>query len=113
MTNLWMYREDTFTDGTDVVGYDVAAADGDIGKVDQSSQATDSAHLVVDTGWWIFGKKRLIPAGAVSGIDHRNQRISVDMTKDEIKDAPDFDETVQLDETNRSDYDRYYTPFGW
>ena len=26
-------------------------------------------YLVVDTGFWIFGKKRLIPAGVVTHVD--------------------------------------------
>jgi len=35
------------------------------------------------------------------------------MTKEQIKSAPDFDETVPIDGTNRGVYDDYYGPFGW
>jgi hypothetical protein len=113
VSNLWTYREPAWADGRDIVGYDVEASDGSIGKIDQATAEADSAHMVVDTGWWIFGKKRLIPAGAIAAVDHENQTVSVRLTKDQIKDAPDFDAAVPLDRTNRSAYDDYYTPFGW
>jgi hypothetical protein len=112
MSNLWTYRETAAAD-RDLVGYVVQATDGDIGKIDQATTEADSAHVVVDTGWWIFGKKRLIPAGAIAAVDDENKTVSVQMTKDQIKDAPDFEDTIELDRTNRSAYDDYYTPYGW
>lgn len=113
MSNLWVYREGTMSTGQDVVGYDVQAIDGSLGKIDGSTNEADDAHVVVDTGWWIFGKKRLIPAGAIAAVDHENQQVAVQMTKDQIKDAPDFDETMALTASNRGVYDDYYGPFGW
>ena len=88
MTNIWSYRETTWTEDRSLVGYDVEALDGSIGKIDETTTDTDSAHVVVDTGWWIFGKKRLIPAGAITAIDHDQQKVGVQMTKDQIKSAP-------------------------
>ena len=88
MSNLWTYREGAMGNGHDVVGYDVEAVDGSIGKIDASTTDTDEAHVVVDTGWWIFGKKRLIPAGAIVTVDHQDQKVAVQMTKDQIKAPP-------------------------
>ena len=113
MSNLWTYREGAMGNGHDVVGYDVDAVDGSIGKIDASTTDTDEAHVVVDTGWWIFGKKRLIPAGAIVTVDHQDQKVAVQMTKDQIKGAPDFDETTSLTAVDRGVYDDYYRPFGW
>jgi hypothetical protein len=114
MSNLWTYREDTMPNGHNVVGYDVEAIDGTIGKIDSSTAITDSAHVVVDTGWWIFGKKRLIPAGTIAAVDHEDQKVAVQMTKDQIKNAPDYDETMTLTTADdRRLYDDYYGPFGW
>ena len=62
-SNLWTYR-DTLDTSRDMVGYNVEATDGSIGKIDEASTETSRRYLVVDTGFWIFGKKRLIPAGA-------------------------------------------------
>ena len=66
MSSMWDYRDSTWTDGHDLAGYDVEATDGSIGNVDQATNDVSNAYVVVDTGFWIFGKKRLIPAGAIS-----------------------------------------------
>lgn len=44
---------------------------------------------MVDTGPWIFGRHVLILAGLVTDIDTAEQRIYVDRTREEIKNAPD------------------------
>lgn len=50
-----------------------------------------SAHIVVDTGVWIFGKHIVLPAGTISRVDTDEQKVYVDRSKDEIKSAPEFD----------------------
>jgi hypothetical protein len=114
-SNLWTYREGTISNGDDLVGYDVEASDGSIGKIDASTVDADTAHVVVDKGWWIFGKKRLIPAGTIASVDHAGRTVAIQMTKDEIKNAPDFDESMTFtdDSDDRRVYDDYYRPFGW
>jgi hypothetical protein len=76
---------------TPVVGYDVQASDGNIGKIDEASMDVDFGHFVVDTGWWIFGKKRVIPAGVVSQVDDESKVVYVKCAKSDIKAAPDYD----------------------
>ena len=73
MANTWTYRQDVATglSGRSLAGYDVEASDGSIGSIDEQVRARPGAgYVVVDTGFWIFGKKRLIPAGVVQGVDH-------------------------------------------
>lgn len=110
--NLWAQRDPQWVQEGDMVGYDVEALDGSIGKIDSSTytgdgHATDYHHVVVDTGWWIFGHKRLIPAGTISGVDHEAQKVMVNLTKDQIKDAPDYTESAWDDES-RAAYETYY-----
>jgi hypothetical protein len=114
-TNVWTYRDVLRSDvQRDFVGYNVQASDGDIGKIDQATVETDRNYLVVDTGFWIFGKKRLIPAGVVTGIDHGSGVVNVAMTKEQIKQAPDFDEAMtSYDEAYYEKYGSYYGRFGW
>jgi len=100
---------DADAQGIEIVGYDVEATDGGLGKVDESSLEAGSAYVVVDTGWWIFGKKRMIPAGVIESIDHENGQVFVGLSKEEIKSAPDFAEEHRKD---RSGYDEYYEPYG-
>jgi PRC-barrel domain protein len=93
----------------DFVGYDVEATDGSIGKVDETTKDIQSmGFVVVDTGPWIFGKKVMLPAGLVQTVDHDEQKIYVDRTKDEIKNAPEFDKDRFMDETYRSELANYY-----
>lgn len=108
---VWNYRNTIKPSDADLVGYDVEALDGKIGAIDAASRESGQSHLVVDTGFWIFGKKRLIPAGVVTSIDHDERCVHVNMTKDQIKDAPDWEAT--WDEDSRTRYDAYYSPFGW
>ena len=109
MTSMWEYRAGIGLADRDLVGYDVEATDGHIGKIDETSNLAGQAHLVVDTGFWIFGKKRLIPAGVVERIDVQNEKVHVGLSKDQIKSAPDFDDERR---DARDDYDTYYEPFG-
>jgi hypothetical protein len=90
--DMWGYQPTAgYTAGSSLIGYKVEATDGGIGKVDKHSDDVGASHLVVDTGVWIFGKHVLIPAGLVSGIDTAAETIYVDRTKEQIKNAPEFD----------------------
>lgn len=105
---MWDYRSDLGSVDRDMVGYDVEATDGSIGKIDEASYDAGQAYLVVDTGFWIFGKKRMIPAGVVERVDDDERKVYVRLSKDEIKAAPDFDEQHR---TARDDYDTYYEAY--
>jgi hypothetical protein len=63
MTDMWSYRETARTQTTDVVGFDVVATDGSIGKVDEATYDAGASYLVVDTGPWIFGRDGCCPPG--------------------------------------------------
>ena len=107
-TDIWTYREQTWG-ATDLTGYSVEATDGGIGKVDEATNEIGGSYIVVDTGPWIFGKKVMLPAGTIQTVDTDEQTIYVNLTKDEIKDAPEFDETRYRDETYRTELGGYYS----
>jgi hypothetical protein len=113
-TPIWTYRENLIggLGSTDVVGFAVEALDGSIGKVDEATNDAGSAHIVVDTGPWIFGKKVMLPAGIVQNVDTNEEKIFVNRTKDEIKNAPEFDDSLTRDEGYRSELGTYYGPGG-
>jgi hypothetical protein len=110
MSDVWNYRDDTWSSGGDYIGYDVEATDGSIGKIDEASNDATGSYVVVDTGFWIFGKKRLVPAGAVTSVDHDNNKVFISMTKDQIKSAPDYDKD-RWDDDSRSAHGEYYSPY--
>jgi hypothetical protein len=79
---MWGYQPAVgYTATTSLIGYQVEATDGTIGKVDKHSDDVGASHFVFDTGVWIFGRHLLIPAGLVVGIDTAEERIYVDRTK--------------------------------
>lgn len=100
------------TRNLDLTGFSVEATDGGIGKVDEATYETSRSYIVVDTGPWIFGKKVLLPAGVVQRVDLDSETVFVNRTKDEIKNAPEFDEDRYHDDTYRTDLGSYYGPGG-
>jgi hypothetical protein len=106
-TDIWTYRDQTWGT-TNLVGYSVEAVDGGIGKVDEVTNEVGSSYIVVDTGPWIFGKKVMLPAGVIERVDPESDTIFVNLTKDQIKNAPEFDEDRYTDEAYRSELGGYY-----
>jgi hypothetical protein len=96
------------TQNMDLTGFAVEATDGGIGKVDEATYDTSRSYIVVDTGPWIFGKKVLLPAGVIERVDLDSETIFVNRTKDDIKDSPEFDETMYQDEAYRRRIGTYY-----
>ncbi len=111
MSIVWNHRSEFASDKFDLTGYDAEASDGHIGKIDEASNATDDAHIVVDTGFWIFGKKRLVPAGAIERIDEGANTVYLSMTKDQIKDSPDWREDWRETHDFRTGLEAYYGPY--
>lgn len=109
-SDVWTYRDTlgTATSGTDFVGYEVEALDGSIGKIDEATYDAGAAYIVVDTGPWIFGKKVMLPAGVIRDADLDNETVFVNRTKDQIKNAPEFDDTMSRDEGYRTKLGSYY-----
>jgi len=106
-TDLWT-QTDTTISTTDLIGYKVEAIDGSIGKVDEASNEVGASYLVIDTGPWIFGKKVLLPVGVTDRIETAEETIFVNRTKDEIKNAPEFDDSLTRDESYHSTLGSYY-----
>ncbi len=92
----------------DLTGFKVEATDGSIGKVDVSTHEAGNSFIVVDTGPLIFGKKVMLPAGVISDIDPDTETVFVNRTKDEIKNAPEFDEERYRDPAYREKIGSYY-----
>ena len=109
----WTYRRDVGLSGTrtDLVGYDVEATDGHIGKIDEATHDVGSSYVVVDTGPWIFGSKVMLPAGTISRLDRNDRRAYVARSKDEIKSAPKFDNDRYTDRDYRDRLGEYYGRF--
>jgi hypothetical protein len=111
-TDMWTYRDQQSWGNTDITGFNVEALDGGIGSIDEASTEIGGSYLVVDTGPWIFGKKVLLPAGVIDRVDVNDERVYVNRTKEQIENAPEFDEDRYRDEGYRSDVGTYYDEGG-
>jgi len=105
--DLWAYADPSIA-AIDLHGYSIEARDGAIGRIDRVSDEFDARYVVVDTGPWLLGKKVLLPAGVIERIDPDTETVLVDRTKDEIRNAPPFDESTQPGELYRTELGDYY-----
>ena len=106
-TKIWTYRGDLRTDA-DLSGFEVEARDGSIGSVDEATNELGASYIVVDTGPWIFGRRVLLPAGVIERIDRPGERIFVSRTRDEIKNAPEYDPETGMTTMYRQELSAYY-----
>jgi hypothetical protein len=110
-TDLWTCR-DTTIGTTNLTGFKVEAIDGSIGSIEEATNEVGASYVVIDTGPWIFGKKVMLPAGVIDRVDTAEEAVFVNRTKDEIKDAPEFDDSRYRDEQYRDELGGYYGPGG-
>jgi hypothetical protein len=92
--DIWTFETEPPLVDIDLTGYSVEATDGKIGKVDEATYEVGGSYLIVDTGPWIFGNKKVIlPAGIVERVDEKTRTVFVNRPKEEIANAPEYDET--------------------
>ena len=109
MLDVWTYRQTVAKAPTlDLGGFKVEATDGEIGKVDLSTNEAAQSWIVVDTGPWILGKKVVLPASTVERVEMNRRIVFIDRTKDEIKNAPEFDPARGVDRSYRDELAAYY-----
>jgi hypothetical protein len=104
---LWTIAEMWRTD-VDLTGFTVEAPDGKIGSVDQATWEDAFGYLVVNTGPSIFGKHVILPGGVIRRLDLDNETIFVGRGRDEILDAPAFDESRADDAGYLAELGAYY-----
>lgn len=107
--HLWDYHETITTD--DLIGFEVEATDGGIGRIDRASREVGAGFIVVDTSSWKnlgLGQQSVLPAGVIEQVDPDEEIVRVGLTKDEIRDAPAF--TGTADARYRSELRAYYQP---
>ena len=93
------YKEDIF-DNKDIKNFSVYDySDEKIGSVYDILVEENGRfrYLVIDTGFWIFGKKVLLPIGRGS-VDYANERIyAKGLTKEQAEHLPEYDDDMTVD----------------
>lgn len=89
----------------EVTGYYVEAIDGSIGHVEDFIIDEDEwaiRFLMIDTKNWWPGRMVLIPPRWPRDFDWNERTVSVEVTRDKVKRAPEFDPSMTVDR----DYER-------
>jgi hypothetical protein len=94
-------------------GFAVAASNGHIGTV--SDFLFDETNwqirwLVVDTGNWLSGRKVLLAPLMLGQLDTKGHAFCAELTKEQVKDSPDFDTDLPVSRQMESNINDYY---GW
>ncbi len=101
----------------DVIGYYLAATDGDIGHVEDflvDDTTWAIRYMVVDTSNWWLGKKVLVSPEWITDVDWNNSKLHVDMTREQIKNAPEYDPSgLPLRDYETRLHDYYGRPGYW
>ena len=92
MTELWTFPEGACGHDQSVKGYTVVATDGPLGNCSWADYKPGESYLVV-THRHLLGKddRYLIPAGAVTEVDHEGRTVTIDVTGEEVRGTPSFE----------------------
>ena len=106
------YQNEIF-DSYDIKNFDVYAQDDKVGSV-TNMMVDDEGHFryfIVDTGFWVFGKKVLLPVG-MTHIDYDDKRIYAPLlTKQQVEDLPEFTEDLAIDKEYEERVRGVYRPY--
>jgi hypothetical protein len=95
----------------------IQATDGEIGHVHDfimDNEDWSVRYLVVDTRNWLPGRKVLLAPDWVDAVDWNEKKVHVGLTKDGVKDSPEFDPDAPVNrQYEETLYDYYGRPKYW
>ncbi len=100
-----------------VIGHHIHGTDGDIGHVEDmlvDEHTWAIRYLVVDTSHWWGGHHVLIAPRWIEQVSWPDATVSVDLTRQAVKDAPPYDPGTQLDrQQEQAIHEHYGRPGYW
>ncbi len=109
--------EDTELRSTaEVIDFYVEADDGDIGHVEDflvDNEDWTIRYAVIHTANWLPGKKVLIAADWADDIGWDDKRFHVSMTRDQIKNSPEYDSSTLPERQYEEELYHYYRRPGY
>jgi len=102
---------------SDLKGAVISATDGNIGEVKDfyfDDESWTVRYLVVDTGNWLPGRKVLLSPISLGKVNHLDQSVEVNLTKEQIKESPGIDADKPVSRQYEMSYFDYYGyPYYW
>jgi hypothetical protein len=100
-----------------VTGRDIHALDGEIGHTYDfviDDETWDIRYLIADTQNWWPGKKVLISTRWIDRISWEEARVFINMTREAIKQAPEFTDETLITRDHEAKLHRHYNrDFYW
>ena len=101
----------------EVMGYHIAAQDGEIGHVEDfilDDETWTLRYLVVDTRNWLPGRKVLISPTWAREFDWAAEKAFIDLTQEEVKNSPVYEPRAPVNRDYEARlYDYYGRPVYW
>lgn len=103
MRKLWkLHNLERFT---------LTAHDGEIGRIESiyfDDQEWLIRYFVVKTGGWLTGRKVLIAPDMIRDVDEKQETINVDLSREEIENAPPVETEQPVSRHYEEEYYRHY-----
>ncbi len=83
-----------------VIGHHINATDGDIGHLEDllvDDHTWAIRHVIVNTSNWWGGQRVLIAPHSIKDVSWSEAKVSVDLTRQAVKDAPAYASAAQVD----------------
>ena len=97
--------------------YAIGATDGEVGHVVDlffDDAMWTVRYLVVETGSWLMSRQVLISPFSLTEADWEHKRLSVRITRDQVKNSPDIDTRQPVSRQQEMFYADYYDyPYYW
>jgi uncharacterized protein YrrD len=96
----------------EVKGYTIHATDGEIGKVvdyivDDTNWKIN--YLIVECGSWLNSRKVLLSVNRITQVNWENQNVIVNISTEQVRNSPEYDESQPLNETYEQSLLDYYS----
>ncbi|HEU5013319.1 MAG TPA: PRC-barrel domain-containing protein [Roseiflexaceae bacterium] len=101
---------------SEVRNYHIHASDDEIGHVSDfiiDDETWQIRYMVIDTSNWWFGKKVLVAPEWITRIDWGNAQVDVSMSREQIKQGPEFKESMLNRTYEEQLYQHYRRPGYW
>ncbi|TEA77607.1 PRC-barrel domain-containing protein [Allopusillimonas ginsengisoli] len=110
--------EDTrLRSSANVDGYHIGGTDGEIGHVEDfifDDEAWAIRYFLVDTrNWWPGGRKVLLGTNWIAHIDWTDATVQTTLTRDQIKESPEYDPEAGIDRDYENRLHRHYDRQGY
>ena len=95
----------------ETTGYHVGASDGAVGQIEDFLLDPDGwvvRYLVVGTGGWWMGRQVLLVPGAVASVNWGERSAHATLTREQIRNGPEYDPSRTVDRAFEERYFGYY-----